>query len=221
MLTLTEENYLKAIFHVENTLNGTVSTKAISESLDVKAASVTDMLKRLSEGKLVVYEKSKGVKLTEKGRKSALQVIRKHRLWETFLVDKLKFSWDEVHEVAEQLEHIHSERLIEKLDAFLDYPKFDPHGDPIPDARGKMTDINAISLTQAKLGISYKIVMVKDDSAAFLKYVDKVGLSLGDTITVKEIEEYDGSIIIRLTNKRDISLSNQSAIQLFVIALKN
>lgn len=216
MLTLTEENYIKSIFHLEGVAEDTVSTKSISESLNVKAASVTDMLKRLGENKFVVYEKSRGAKLTDKGRKNALLIIRKHRLWETFLVEKLKFSWDEVHEVAEQLEHVHSELLVEKLDAFLNYPKFDPHGDPIPDSNGKMVDTKAIALTQGRLGESYKIVMVKDGSPAFLKYVNKIGLSLGDMVTVKDIEEYDGSMKIQLSNKKVVSLSNQSATQLFV-----
>ncbi len=216
MLTQTEENYIKAIFHLQGDDGDAVSTKSISETQQVNAASVTDMFKRLSEHKMVVYEKSKGVRLTEKGRKNALRIIRKHRLWETFLVEKLKFSWDEVHEVAEQLEHVHSDLLIEKLDRLLNYPKFDPHGDPIPDANGKMTDSKSIVLTEAKLGQTYKIFTVNDDSPAFLKYLNKIGLSLGDSIKVKDVEEFDGSMKIQLSDKSEIILSNQAALQLFV-----
>lgn len=216
MLTQTEENYIKAIFHLQGDNGDAVSTKSISETQQVNAASVTDMFKRLGEQKMVVYEKSRGVRLTDKGRKNALRIIRKHRLWETFLVEKLKFSWDEVHEVAEQLEHVHSDLLIEKLDTLLNYPKFDPHGDPIPDANGRMTDVKSIVLTEAKLGQTYKIFTVNDDSPAFLKYLNKIGLSLGDSIKVKEIEEFDGSMKIQLSNKSEIILSNQAALQLFV-----
>lgn len=216
MLTQAEENYIKAIFHIQGDNGDPVSTKSISETQQVNAASVTDMFKRLGEQKIVVYEKSKGVRLTEKGRKNALRIIRKHRLWETFLVEKLKFSWDEVHEVAEQLEHVHSDLLIEKLDKLLNYPKFDPHGDPIPDANGKMTDSKSIVLTQGKLGQTYKIFTVNDDSPAFLKYLNKIGLSLGDSIKVKEIEEFDGSMVIQLSDKSEIVISNQAALQLFV-----
>jgi len=214
-MTRTEENYIKAIFHLE-AADDTVSTKAISESLQLNAASVTDMFKKLGEQKLVVYEKSKGVRLTEKGRKSALKIIRRHRLWETFLFEKLKFSWDEVHEVAEQLEHVHSDLLIEKLDALLNYPRVDPHGDPIPDVNGKMLESKAISLVQAKTGQFYKVAMVKADSTTFLKYVNKIGLSLGDVIKIKEVEEFDGSMRIQLSGKNEIVLSRQAALQLFV-----
>ena len=216
MLTLTEENYIKAIYHLQAEDGNAVSTKSISESQSVNAASVTDMFKRLGEQKLVAYEKSRGVKLTDKGRKIALKIIRKHRLWETFLVEKLKFTWDEVHDVAEQLEHVHSDLLIEKLDELLNYPKFDPHGDPIPDADGKLTDSKAISLTEAKSGESYKIFTVNDDSPAFLKYLNKVGLTLGDAIKIKDVEEFDGSMIVLLPDKREIILSKQAALQLYV-----
>ena len=152
MHTLTEENYLKAIYRIFESTGETVSTNAIAENLQINAASVTDMFKKLGQQKLVVYEKSKGVKPTDKGKKIALHIIRKHRLWETFMVEKLKLSWDEVHEIAEQLEHVHSDLLIERLDQLLNYPKFDPHGDPIPDKNGKLPGIKIHLVIRRKTG---------------------------------------------------------------------
>ena len=137
MLTLSEENYLKAIYHLELNSVKEISTNAIAEKMETKASSVTDMIKKLSEKKLIIYKKYQGVKITDFGKKTAANIVRNHRLWEFFLVDKLNFSWDEVHEVAEQLEHIKSPKLIDELDAFLGFPKQDPHGDPIPDKNGK------------------------------------------------------------------------------------
>jgi DtxR family transcriptional regulator, Mn-dependent transcriptional regulator len=169
MHTLTEENYLKAIYRIYESTGDSVSTTAIAEKLQINAASVTDMFKKLGQQKLVVYEKSRGVKPTDKGKKVALQILRKHRLWETFMVEKLKFSWDEVHDVAEQLEHVHSEILIERLDQLLGYPKFDPHGDPIPDKNGKLPAQDSILLSQGKLGQAYRVSGVSENSDAFLK----------------------------------------------------
>jgi DtxR family transcriptional regulator, Mn-dependent transcriptional regulator len=216
MLTLTEENYIKAIFRAEANSGQPVSTKSISEIQQVNAASVTDMFKKLSDQKLVIYEKSRGVKLTDKGRKCALMIVRKHRLWETFLVEKLKFAWDEVHDVAEQLEHINSDLLIEKLDALLNYPKFDPHGDPIPDVNGKMPDLKSIRLSEAKVGAQYKLCGVTNHSQAFLKYLNKIGITLGDSFEVKEIEDFDHSVTLQLSD-RQIVLSKDSAGSLMVL----
>lgn len=217
MHTLTEENYLKAIYRIFESTGDTVSTTAIAEDLHINAASVTDMFKKLGQQRLVVYEKSKGVKPTDKGKKIALQIIRKHRLWETFMVEKLKFAWDEVHEVAEQLEHIHSEVLIERLDQFLNYPKFDPHGDPIPDKNGRIPALKSILLSEAKPGSSYKITGVGKTSDTFLKYLKKVGLVLGGGMLVKEVEEFDGSMKIELLDtKSDLMLSREVTSNLFV-----
>ena len=217
MHTLTEENYLKAIYRIFESTGDTVSTTAIAEDLHINAASVTDMFKKLGQQRLVVYEKSKGVKPTDKGKKIALQIIRKHRLWETFMVEKLKFAWDEVHEVAEQLEHIHSEVLIERLDQFLNYPKFDPHGDPIPDKNGRIPALKSILLSEAKPGASYKITGVGKTSDTFLKYLKKVGLVLGGAMLVKEVEEFDGSMKIELLDtKSDLMLSREVTSNLFV-----
>jgi DtxR family Mn-dependent transcriptional regulator len=217
MHTLTEENYLKAIYRIFEQSGEIVSTTAIAEILEINAASVTDMFKKLGQQKLVDYEKSKGVKPTEKGKKVALQIVRKHRLWETFLVDKLKFSWDEVHDIAEQLEHVRSETLIERLDKLLNFPKFDPHGDPIPDKNGKLPELNSILLSEGKKGSSYRITGVGKDSDAFLKYLKKMGLALGSTIRVSEIEEYDGSMKIQIQDsKSELMLSREATSNLLV-----
>src|SRR5680860_794131 len=150
MLTFSEENYLKAIFHLERTHPNGVSTNALAKEMETKASSVTDMIKKLSEKNLINYKKYKGFKLSHFGMKTAIAIIRKHRLWEVFLVEKLNFSWDEVHEVAEQLENIKSEQLIRELDRFLGFPKRDPHGDPIPDAEGNFTVLNKVLLSDLK-----------------------------------------------------------------------
>ena len=181
-MTLSEENYLKTIYHLTTTVNSEVSTNAIAEKMETKASSVTDMLKKLAEKDLVNYIKYQGVSLTEKGNLSAKMIVRKHRLWEVFLVEKLDFSWDEVHDIAEQLEHIKSDKLINKLDDFLDNPTEDPHGDPIPDANGKIIKKEQLLLSdvkESKIGIC---VGVKDTSSEFLKYLDKQGIALGSKI---------------------------------------
>lgn len=198
MFSLSEENYLKAIFHLQKHSKAGVSTNALAEEMQTKASSVTDMVKKLSEKDLVVYKKYQGVYLSELGRKTALQIVRKHRLWEVFLVEKLNFSWDEVHEVAEELEHIKSEKLISQLDEFLDYPKRDPHGDPIPDAKGNFQVANKTLLANLNVGESGTLVGVKDTSPEFLKYLDKNNIALGKTISVLDKEEFDGSMQIQI-----------------------
>ena len=216
MHTLTEENYLKAIYRIFETTGDSVSTTAIAEKLQINAASVTDMFKKLGQQKLVIYEKSRGVKPTDKGKKIALQILRKHRLWETFMVEKLKFSWDEVHEVAEQLEHVHSDVLIERLDQLLGYPKFDPHGDPIPDKNGKLPIVTSILLVEAKVGISYRISGVAENSDTFLKYLKKVGLGPGAFLKVKEVEEFDGSMQVQIEGGGELILSRAATSNLYV-----
>jgi DtxR family Mn-dependent transcriptional regulator len=216
MHTLTEENYLKAIYRIYESTGDSVSTTAIAEKLQINAASVTDMFKKLGQQKLVVYEKSRGVKPTDKGRKVALQILRKHRLWETFMVEKLKFSWDEVHDVAEQLEHVHSDILIDRLDQLLEYPRFDPHGDPIPDKNGKLPAQSSILLSQGKIGQAYRISGVSENSDAFLKYLNKIGLAPGSQVTIVETEEFDGSMRLLVDNKKEITLSKQAAENLSV-----
>ncbi len=215
MFSLSEENYLKAIFHLERAYPTGVSTNALAEEMSTKASSVTDMIKRLSEKKLVAYKKYQGVKLSEFGRETAVEVIRKHRLWEVFLVDKLGFAWDEVHEVAEQLEHIKSEKLIIELDKFLGHPKKDPHGDPIPDAKGNFVFSDKVLLSELKLGESGICVGVKDSSTEFLQYLDKNDIALGKEISVLEKESFDHSMLINL-NGRELKISNIISSNLFI-----
>lgn len=214
-ITLTEENYLKAIYHLSQHSNTVVSTNAIAEKIESKASSVTDMLKKLAEKKFITYIKYKGVTLTEKGRLTAVDIIRKHRLWEVFLVDKLNFSWDEVHDVAEQLEHIKSPKLIDELDAYLDFPTHDPHGDPIPDRDGQIKRTNKIMLSKAKANESYKCVGVLDSSSDFLKYLDKNSIGIGTRIEVMDKEDFDQSMTIK-TNEQTITMSKLITSNIYV-----
>ncbi|HNK98285.1 MAG TPA: metal-dependent transcriptional regulator [Chitinophagales bacterium] len=215
-LSHTEENYLKAIFKLSELNSSNVSTNAIAEKLSTTAASVTDMLKKLASKKLLHYEKYYGVTLTEKGKKNAKDLIRKHRLWETFLVDKLRFSWDEVDELAEQLEHIRSEILTDRIDQFLGYPKFDPHGDPIPDKHGNIAYHEDVTLESMKKGESGIIVGVIDHSTEFLRYLDKVDLVIHTRIHISEDEEYDQSKTILVNHKHETVISQKVAANLLV-----
>ena len=214
-MTISEENYIKVIYHLSHVSPKGVNTNAIAGMLETKASSVTDMLKKLSEKELVSYQKYQGVTLTEKGFLSAKMIVRKHRLWEAFLVDKLSFSWDEVHEIAEELEHIKSEVLINKLDEFLDFPSFDPHGDPIPNANGEIKKINKLLLSEASLKKEYQCVGVKDSSSEFLQYLDKQKIALGSKITVKEKESFDDTLFIEI-DSRELTISNKIANNLYV-----
>lgn len=210
MYSFTEENYLKAIYKLSGG-SEEASTNAISEELQTKAASVTDMLKKLADKKLIHYERYKGVSLTEKGRDIAVTVVRKHRLWEVFLSDHLHFGWDEVHEIAEQLEHIQSDALIDRLDNFLGNPKYDPHGDPIPDKEGKFHKDKFIQLSEAEDNRFYIMTGVSDHTSEFLKMLEKLGLNIGVAFRVKEIMNYDGSIEISFDTAPDkaVFLSNK------------
>jgi len=216
-LTLTEENYLKSIYTLQHrNASGEVSVNEIAERMQTKPATVTDMLRKLSEKELIHYEKYKKIQLSESGIAQALQILRKHRLWETFLHDKLQFSWDEVHEVAEQLEHIHSKKLIESLDAFLGFPKYDPHGDPIPDAKGEMPVSRAVTLLNVAHNINCQIVAVKDSSTAFLQQLERFGLQIGVTLQVKEQMAYDNSVQVQ-TKSDPFFLSEKTADNILVI----
>jgi DtxR family transcriptional regulator, Mn-dependent transcriptional regulator len=217
-ISITEENYLKAIFSLQTAdKREGVSTNQLSEHLHNKAASVTDMLKRLSEKKLINYQKYKGVALSSKGHKLAVKVVRKHRLWEVFLQEKLHFKWDEVHDMAEQLEHIHSDELISRLDKFLGYPKFDPHGDPIPDEQGNWQPSQARLLTDVKEKGIYKVCRVTDHSKSFLTYLTDLSLNIGDIIKIEGINTYDDSYKIKLNNKNQIFLSQKAASHILVL----
>ncbi len=175
------------------------------------------MLKKLSDKKLINYQKYQGVTLTQKGEKVALNIIRKHRLWEMFLVEKLDFKWDEVHDVAEQLEHINSDKLIAQIDKFLNYPKADPHGDPIPDVNGKLQIQKSKSLSNYKKNDVLIMTGVVDHSPAFLQYLDTLKLSLGNEIKIKSIEEFDKSLQITINKNNPIFISNDVAKNILVI----
>ena len=214
-MTLSEENYLKAIYHLGKGTDAMISTNAIAEQMRTKPSSVTDMIKKLSDKDLVRYRRYKGVSLTDSGKNSALSIIRKHRLWEVFLVEKLDFAWNEVHEIAEQLEHIKSEQLIDKLDQHLGFPKVDPHGDPIPSKDGKFKKFVKKLLSEVVVGTTGVCIGVKDSSVAFLNFLDKNHIALGDKIEVLDKEEFDGSLHINIKNRR-IHISNQIAGNLYI-----
>lgn len=201
MFSKAEENYLKAIFHLEQQSKKAISTNAIAEKLDMKPSSVTDMVKRLSGKDVLTYIKYKGTSLTEKGRVVAAGVIRKHRLWEVFLVDKLNFQWDEVHDIAEQLEHIQSDELVERLDAFLGFPEVDPHGDPIPDASGNIKRTEKKLLFELMPGDKGFCVGLTISDNAFLNYLDKKNISIGTAIEVMEKEDFDRSMILKIQDQ--------------------
>ena len=207
MNSQSEEDYLKALYHLEMDFDA-VSTNSIADYLVMKPSSVTDMLKKLAEKKFINYQKYKGTSLTRKGKLIALSIIRKHRLWETFLVEKLGFGWDQVHIIAEQLEHIKSEELIENLDNFLGNPKYDPHGDPIPNKDGEIEKMNQKLLVELKASQKGIITGVKKGTASLLNYLDKEKIKLGDSIKVIEILEFDGTYIVEI-NKRKLTFSEK------------
>jgi len=215
MMTLAEENYLKAIFHLEFENGGEVSTNAIAESMETKPSSVTDMVQKLAEKGMLIYKRYKGVQLTEEGRKLAAYVIRKHRLWEVFLVEKLHFHWDEVHEIAEQLEHIQSDELIKRLNIYLGNPDFDPHGDPIPDEHGVLKRTSKKLLSEIDKNEQGVCVGVKETSPEFLQYLDKKKISIGTKITVLGKEFFDGSMVIQVANEQ-FFISHKIAENLFM-----
>lgn len=219
MITLTsaEENYLKAIYHLSDGGKKGVSTNDVSAEMKTKPASVSDMLRKLGEKEVIEYRKYYGLHITEEGKKLALQTIRKHRLWEVFLVEKLKFSWDEVNEVADELSHVKSKVLIQRLDEYLGFPKFDPHGDPIPDEYGDVRARPRQLLNELDLGSTGQIVAVKDSSPAFLRYLDKVGAYIGARIKVMDKTEFDGSVEILVDNKKPIFMSKDVAGNILVM----
>jgi DtxR family Mn-dependent transcriptional regulator len=210
MQSFTEENYLKIIYHLSIDNTASVQTNAIADKIQTKPASVTDMLRKLAEKELVNYKKYQGVTLTERGKLAAINIVRRHRLWEVFLVEKLNFSWDEVHDIAEELEHINSVELIERLDEFLAFPKNDPHGDPIPDKHGKFDSVTFNKLSKLKPGTSGLVMGVSEHSSEFLKHLERLGLTLGKQIEILEITEFDGSIEI-LVEARKTNLSREVA----------
>ena len=214
-MTSSEENYIKVIYHLSHASPKGVSTNAIAGMLETKASSVTDMIKKLTEKRLLIYQKYQGVNLTEHGLLTAKLIVRKHRLWEVFLVEKLQFSWDEVHEIAEELEHIKSEKLINKLDAYLGFPSEDPHGDEIPNKKGEILIIDKKLLSEGIVEKKYICIGVKDTSKEFLQYLDKQKISLGTKIKIIEKETFDNTFKIEIKNKTAI-ISSKIANNLYI-----
>ncbi len=209
--SFTEENYLKAIYHLAANESKPVNTNQIAMVLNTKAASVTDMLKKLSAKNLIDYERYQGVGLTDSGKLIALKIIRKHRLWEYFLVEKLAFGWDEVHDLAEQLEHIQSSELVNRLDEFLGFPKYDPHGDPIPDQSGTIKCVEMKSIALLNAGDTGIIAGIKEHSSSFLQYLEKMDLKIGKKICVEEIIPFDETVILSTENGEKINVSKAAA----------
>ena len=215
MLSLTEENYLKAVLLLTNIDPEGAGTNDLASKLDVKPATVNNMVKKLKQKSLLHYEKYAKITLTEKGRKMALNVLRMHRLWETFLYEKLDFSWDEVHEVAEQLEHIRSPKLIERLDKFLDYPEYDPHGDPIPSAEGELPVMATLLLSDLAAGQTCRVSAVKDTSSVFLQYLERLSIGIETELAVVEQIPYDHSLVLEV-NGAQVTVSKKLAENLLV-----
>ena len=210
LLSITEENYLKCILKLSGgNIQNNVGTNEISYEVNVSAASVTDMLRKLAEKKLITYQKYYGVKLTKTGEQYAKNLVRKHRLWEVFLTQKLKFSWDEVHDLAEQLEHVKGDEMIDRLENFLGNPKFDPHGDPIPDNKGNILVRKQQLLSELKKGDKAVIIGVKDTGTTFLQFLDSIKISLGTKFSIINVVVYDNSMQIKLQDGRELMLSSQ------------
>jgi DtxR family Mn-dependent transcriptional regulator len=215
-LSVSEENYLKAIYHLSEHGSKAVNTNDVSARLQTRAASVSDMLKKLASKKVIVHTPYMGVEMTPLGIEEALYIIRKHRLWEVFLVQKLHFHWDEVHEVAEQLEHIRSRALVQKLDAFLGYPTVDPHGDPIPDEEGKFTKRHRVLLSDMAIHSHGVMSAVKESSPVFLQYLGKIGLLPGTSLSLIDRVDFDGSVALQLENGRIVQVSQEVAKNVYV-----
>ena len=215
-LSLTEENYIKAIFQIGTTPESNVSTNALADNLQTKPATVSDMIKKLSHKKLIFYEKYKGVTLSASGAKEALKIIRKHRLWEVFLVNHLNFKWDQVHEIAEQLEHIKSSELVNRLDDFLGNPTLDPHGDPIPDANGQVQLGPSKLLSEMTSYENGIIVGVKNEDPLLLQHLDKINIRLGLHIEVTEVNDFDQSMQIKLADLGTLFLSEKITSQILI-----
>jgi DtxR family Mn-dependent transcriptional regulator len=218
MLSATEENYLKALIKIseKNSVDGKVGTNELALDLGVKPATVNDMLKRLKDKKLIDYEKYGKIKITKSGKKSGIEIIRRHRLWETFLFDKLKFTWDEVHEVAELLEHVNNPKLIERLDEFLNHPQFDPHGDVIPNSKGEIKIHFKKTLANTKVGQTVRMVAMKENSDVLLKHLFEIGFGINKFLKITKIQPFDLSMNI-LVDKKLLSISNKLAENIFVV----
>jgi DtxR family Mn-dependent transcriptional regulator len=215
MGSLTEENYIKSLYSLSQK-NGEVSVSELAKKLHVKLPTVNSMIKKLATKKLVAYAPYQGIRLTEKGKREALSIVRKHRLAELFLVKVMGLGWEEVHDIAEQLEHVDSERFYNRIDELLGHPKADPHGEPIPDANGKIISNNLVSLSQVEPGTSARISAVGDDEKTFLDHLNTKGLQIGDRITVKKKELFDGSLTIVNKARKETMLTHQVAERIWV-----
>jgi DtxR family transcriptional regulator, Mn-dependent transcriptional regulator len=216
MFSSIEENYLKALYNLSDE-KGEVSTMALSQSLDIKMPTVNSMMKKFLKKGLVYYQSYKPIRLTEKGKKEAALILRKHRLTEMYLVEKMGFSWEDVHEVAEQIEHIHSEKFFNKMDELLDYPKFDPHGSPIPDKQGNIEWVCFKKLNEFKIGEMVELSAIIHSSKEFLKYLNSKNFNLGIKFQIESVEEFDGSVTVLIVgeNRKEV-LSNIIAEKLLV-----
>lgn len=217
MHTLTEENYLKAIYRLSHKGDEKITPTSIAEEISVNAASVVDMIKKLTEKKLISYDKTRGAKLTDKGNKIALNIVRNHRLWEVFLLEKLDYSWDVVHEIAEQLEHVKHDGLADRLDKFLNFPEYDPHGDPIPKSNGEMPATVNTLLSETEVGKTCQVAAVKDTSTIFLQYLEQLSVSIGTKIKVLDKILFDGSMTIQIGKDTKTAVSKKFAESLYVI----
>ena len=206
----SEENYLKTLFKLESKGDAKVNNVALAKALGLNPATVLEMVRKLASRKLLHVQKDKSIQLTDKGKKEALLTVRRHRLWEVFLVEKLNYNWDQVHELAEQLEHIEAKDLSERLEVFLNHPSFDPHGDPIPDKNGKIRNRNSIPLASCVAGHSYTVINLADTSDAFLEYLGKMNIKPGTKIRMNEKQEYDHSCLVEI-NKKIYHLSEKAA----------
>jgi DtxR family transcriptional regulator, Mn-dependent transcriptional regulator len=211
----SEENYIKAIFHLQGS-DGTVTTNKLAQELHTRPASVTDMLKKLKTKKLLHYQPYRGFRLNTEGKKVALGIIRRHRLWEYFLSEKLKFRWDEVHAVAEDLEHVSNKKLIDKLDEFLGHPRFDPHGDPIPDVHGRVEASKKIRLTEMPLNKTVVVCQVSDQSTPLLELLRHRHIGIGTRLEVKKRFEFDHSMEVKTSGYAPFSISNELAQNIYV-----
>lgn len=216
MISLTEENYLKALYRLSQEKQEIV-VKDIADSLSIKMPTVNSMVKKLAEKKFIKYEKYKAIELTDKGRKQALTILRKHRLTELFLTKVMDLGWEEVHDIAEQIEHIQSDRFFIRVDEMLGHPQFDPHGEPIPDSNGKLPVYKSIPLSEGQLNKQYKLAGVANHDPSFLQFLDALHLTLGATIEIKEIQEFDKSMGVKLNNKQKTIFSNTVCRNLMVV----
>ena len=216
MSSISEENYIKAIFKISREMKTEVTTSILSEHLSTKASSVTDMIQKLAGKNLVNYVKYQGVSLTPEGERIAVKIVRKHRLWEFFLFETLGFKWDEIHEIAEELEHIQSDTLTEKLDEFLKHPSRDPHGDPIPDVNGHFPETRSVPLAMLGIGTRARVGGLQDKSPAFLVYLDKVDIKPGSEIEISDCNAFDGSLDLKIDDAKTVHLSRQAALNILM-----